>query len=263
MKQVIRTLIVDDEPLGRQRIRTLLEQEPDLAVVGECANGREAVAAVRKLVPDLVFLDVQMPLMNGFDVVEELGTAHLPVVIFVTAYDRYALKAFEVHALDYLLKPFDRERFQKALQRARHHLHRESIDALSRRLQALLADYQGRPKPAREGAFLKRLAVKSAGQVFFLNVEEIDWIEAAGNYAGLHVKDRTHLARETMAGLEARLDPDRFLRIHRSTIVNLDRIKALQPLYNGEYVFTLHDGTRLQSSRSYRDRVHALLNEAS
>ena len=254
---MIRTLIVDDEPLGRQRIRHLLGQEDDVVVIGECANGDEAVAAIRRDAPDLVFLDVQMPVRDGFAVVEAVGAALMPVVIFVTAYDHYALQAFDVHALDYLLKPFDRERFQKALARARLHLRRKGLDALDQRLQDLLADV---PTGAKPEPTLKRLAVKTGGQVFFLNVEEIDWIEAAGNYAGLHVKGKTHLIRETMGDLEARLDPALFLRIHRSTIVNRDRIKALKPLPNGEYVLTLHDGTPLSSSRSYRDGVQALLS---
>ncbi len=250
----IRTLIVDDEPLGRQRIRHLLDQEDDVTVIGECANGKEAVAAIGTHTPDLVFLDVQMPVLDGFAVLEAVGATQMPVVIFVTAYDQYALQAFDVHALDYLLKPFDRERFQKALDRARVHLRRQGLDALSHRLQALLD--QAHPATT----YLKRLAVKTGGQVFFLNVEEIDWIEAAGNYAGLHIKQKMHLIRETMGDLEARLDPALFLRIHRSTIVNRDRIKALRVLPNGEYLLTLHDGTRLPSSRSYRDGVQALLN---
>ena len=253
---MIRTLIVDDEPLGRQRIRHLLDREDDVAVIDECANGEEAVAAIGKHTPDLVFLDVQMPVLDGFAVLEAVGAAQMPVVIFVTAYDQYALQAFDVHALDYLLKPFDRERFQKALNRARIHLRRQGLDTLSQRLHALLDDYQAHPPAA--ATYLKRLAVKTGGQVFFLNVEEIDWIEAAGNYAGLHIKEKTHLIRETMSDLEARLDPELFLRIHRSTIVNRDHIKALAPVSNGEYVLTLHDGTRLASSRSYRARVQAL-----
>lgn len=255
---MIRTLIVDDEPLGRQRIRHLLDAEDDVTVIDECANGEEAVTAIERHTPDLVFLDVQMPVLDGFAVLEAVGAAPMPVVIFVTAYDQYALQAFDVHALDYLLKPFDRERFQKALDRARVHLRRQDSDARNQRLQALLSDYQTEAPPTA-ATYLKRLAVKTGGQVFFLNVEEIEWIEAAGNYAGLHVKEKTHLIRETMSDLEARLDPELFLRIHRSTIVNLDRIKALAPVSNGEYVLTLHDGTRLPSSRSYRARVQALL----
>ncbi len=253
---MIRTLIVDDEPLGRQRIRHLLDREDDVAVIDECANGEEAVAAIGKHTPDLVFLDVQMPVLDGLAVLEAVGAAQMPVVIFVTAYDQYALQAFDVHALDYLLKPFDRERFQKALDRARVHLRRQGIDALNQRLHALLDDYQAHRLAA--ATYLKRLAVKTGGQVFFLNVEEIDWIEAAGNYAGLHLKEKTHLIRETMSDLEARLSPELFLRIHRSTIVNLDRIKTLEPVSNGEYVLTLYDGTRLATSRSYRAGVQAL-----
>ena len=204
--------------------------------------------------PDLVFLDVQMPVLDGFAVLEAVGATQMPVVIFVTAYDQYALQAFDVHALDYLLKPFDRERFQNALDRARVHLRHQGLDALSHRLQALL----DQAHLAKKTTYLKRLAVKTGGQVFFLNVEEIDWIEAAGNCAGLHIKQKMHLIRETMSDLEARLDPALFLRIHRSTIVNRDRIKTLKSLANGDYLLTLHDGTRLPSSRSYRARVQAL-----
>ncbi len=248
----LRTLLVDDEPLGRRRLRRLLAAEPDVALVGECANGADAVDAIRRLKPDLLFLDVQMPALDGFGVLKAVGADYLPVVVFVTAYDHYALQAFEVHALDYLLKPFDRERFREALDRARIHLQRRSLDALRTRLAALL------DRAVTPPAFLTRLAVKTAGRVYFLNVEEIDWIEAAGNYAGLHVGGKTHLLRETMNGLEAQLDPTRFLRIHRSLIVRANRIATLRPLESGGVEVGLHDGTCLQASRGYRDRLRAL-----
>jgi two-component system LytT family response regulator len=248
----IRTLIVDDEPLARQRLRQLLDREADIEVAGECADGRQAVAALRQDPPDLVFLDVQMPILDGFGVLEGLGAVRLPTVIFVTAHDRYALRAFEVHALDYLLKPFDRDRFQKALDRARAQLQHNPMD-VNQRLLALLADVQEVRKP------LDRLVIKSGGRVCFVRIGEIDWIEAAGNYLRLHVGRDVHLLRETMSRLESRLDPRLFARIHRSTMVNLERIRELQPSFHGDFVVKLHDGTELTLSRGYRDKLQELL----
>lgn len=253
----IRALIVDDESLARERIRTLLEADAEIEIVGERADGREALAAIKSEAPDLLFLDVQMPEMSGFDVLEALTTEErLPVVVFVTAYDQYALHAFEVHALDYLLKPFDRERFQKSLQRAKAQIEHERKGELGQRLLSLLADL----KP--EQKHLERLVIKSAGRVFFLRTDEIDWIESAGNYASLHVGRETHLLRETMNTLEAKLNPAKFLRIHRSNIVNVERIKELHPLFRGEYVVILRDGTRLTSGRAYRDKLQELLENS-
>jgi two-component system LytT family response regulator len=249
----IRTQIVDDEPLARQRLRHLLEREADIEVAGESADGRQAVAALRHDPPDLVFLDVQMPVLDGFGVLEELGAERLPMVIFVTAHDRYALRAFEVHALDYLLKPFDQERFRKALDRARAQLqHNQNLD-VNERLLAMLADVKEARKP------LDRLAIKSGGRVCFIRTEEIDWIEAAGNYLRLHVGRAVHLLRETMSRLESRLDSRLFPRIHRSTIVNLERIRELQPSFHGDFVVKLRDGTELTLSRGYRDKLQELL----
>ncbi|HYT90335.1 MAG TPA: LytTR family DNA-binding domain-containing protein [Gemmataceae bacterium] len=245
----MRVLIVDDEPLARQRLRALLEAEADIEVVGECADGRAALAAVRAHKPDLLFLDVCMPEADGFEVLEALADAPPPGVIFVTAYDRFALRAFEVHALDYLLKPFDRERFQKALERGRAQVERARSEDVSRQLQALLADTRTGRK------YLDRVVIKSTSRVFFLRVEEIDWIEAAGNYLKLHAGNEAHLLRETMGNLEGRLDPDKFLRIHRSTIVNIERIQELQPWFHGDYVVLLRDGTKLTLSRSYRQKL--------
>jgi two-component system LytT family response regulator len=251
----IRTLIVDDEPLGRERLRTLLRAEPDVELVGECANGLEAVSHIDERTPDLVFLDVQMPELDGFAVLESVGVERMPPTVFVTAYDQYALKAFEVHALDYLLKPFTRARFRKTLQRVRDHLRKQRTDAseLSRQLIALLRDVR------TDRQFLERLVVKSGGRVFFLRVDEIDWIEAAGNYLRLHAGQDVHLMRETMKGMETKLDPDRFVRIHRSIIVNTDRIRELQPWFHGEYVLILLDGTRLTSSRNFDDGLKRML----
>jgi two-component system, LytTR family, response regulator len=252
----IRTVIVDDEPLARTRIRSLLEREPDIVIVGECADGRQAVNDLRQLEPDLVFLDVQMPALDGFGVLEALDNERLPAVIFVTAHDRYALRAFEVHALDYLLKPFDRERFQKALERVRNQLERAETAASRQRLLALLEDVQAARKP------LQRVVIKSEGRVFFVRVEDIDWIEAAGNYLRLHVGRETHLLRETMNGLEGRLDPAQFVRIHRSTMVQFDRIRELQPWFHGDYRVLLRDGTELTLSRGYRQKLQELLGNA-
>ncbi|MEW6323685.1 MAG: LytTR family DNA-binding domain-containing protein [Acidobacteriota bacterium] len=248
----IRTMVVDDEPVARERIVGLLAEEKDIELVGECADGQQAVAAIQERRPDLVFLDVQMPAADGFKVIEELG-AEMPAVVFVTAYDEYALRAFEVHALDYLMKPFGRDRFQQALAHARQHLERRRAGDLGKRLMALVQDVK--PEPERSG----RLVVKSGGRVFFLRTEDIEWVEAAGNYVRLHLAEDSHLFRETMNNMEARLDPRRFVRIHRSRIVNADRIKELQPWFNGEYVVVLQNGQRLTLSRGYRERLQERL----
>lgn len=251
----IRALIVDDEPLARQRLRALLESEPDLEIIGESADGQEAVAAIREHEPDLVFLDVQMPKLDGFRVLEAVGPDRMPVTIFVTAYDRYALQAFEVHALDYLLKPFDRKRFQKAMRRARAQLQSEQSPAVDPRLLALAEGVKSGRKPQ------ERLVIKAGGRVFFLKIDEIDWLEAAGNYVRVHCGGEAHLLRETMSGLEVRLDPNKFLRIHRSTMVNIERIQELQPWFHGDYVVLLRDGTQLTLSRSYRQKLQEFLGD--
>ncbi len=253
----IRVLIVDDEPLARQRLRALLRGRDEIEIVGECADGDSAVAAVRDVAPDLLFLDVQMPGLDGFGVLERVGADQAPAVIFVTAYDQYAIRAFEVHALDYLLKPFDRDRFEKALQRALAHLQPGANGDTSPKLHSLLEEVHAGRKPA------ERLVIKSGGRVFFLRVDEIDWIEAAGNYLRVHVGKERHLLRETMNHIENRLDAAKFLRIHRSTIVNVDRIKELQPWFHGDYVVVLRDGTQLALSRGYRQKMHELFGEAA
>jgi two-component system LytT family response regulator len=252
----IRTVIVDDEPLARERLRDLLRAEPDLEITAECANGRDAVAAIRHHAPDLVFLDVQMPELDGFGVLAELAGGPLPAVVFVTAHDQFALRAFEVHAVDYLLKPFDRERFQTALRRAVERIERQQTGELGQRLTALLADLP------LHGQHLERLAIKSGGRVIFLRVDDVDWIEAADNYVSLHVGNETHLHRETMTAMEAQLPPKKFMRISRSTIVNLDRIKELQPMFHGEYAVILRNGARLTLSRSYREKLDQLMGKA-
>lgn len=252
MKKV-KTLIADDEPLARERLASLLAAEPDIEVVGQCRDGEEAVAAIHSHAPDLVFLDVQMPHMTGFDVIEAVGSEKMPLVIFVTAYDQHALRAFQVRALDYLLKPFDRERFAEALQRARTQVERAESGDVGKRLLALMKDLR-RDQPRSD-----RLVVKSGGRLFFLRVDEIDWIEAAGNYVRLHVGNTAHLLRETMTAIEGRLDPERFFRIHRCRIVNMERIQEMQPWLNGEYAVVLQNGTRLTLSRGYREKLQERL----
>jgi two-component system, LytTR family, response regulator len=251
----IRTLVVDDEPMARERIMSLLQQENDVEVIGQCSDGGQAVSAINQQSPDLVFLDVQMPGTDGFGVIQNIGADRMPTVVFVTAYDEYALKAFEVHALDYLLKPFGKDRFQETLKHAREHLERRRAGDLGRRLLALVQDLK--PEQPR----LDRLVVKSGGRVFFLRTEEIDWIEAAGNYVRLHLGEESHLFRETMNGMEGRLESRQFVRIHRSRIVNTERIKELQPWFNGEYVVILRNGTRLTLSRGYRERLQEQLGK--
>jgi len=254
----IRTLIVDDEPLARERIKRFLSDERDLELIGECSEGHAAVEAIRTLKPDLVFLDVQIPELDGFGVLNAVGLAEMPAVIFVTAYDRYALQAFDVNALDYLLKPYNRERFRKAVERARALLSNGAKGELNERLLSLLENFK--TEPARH---LERLMIKSSGRVFFLRTAELDWIEAEGNYLRLHVGRESHLVRETMNRLASKLDPDKFLRIHRSTLVNIERIKELQPLFSGDYVVILRDGKQLTLSRSYRDKLLELFENSS
>lgn len=251
----IRTLIVDDEQLARERLRGFLSAEPDLEIVGECADGQAAVEAIERDEPDLLFLDVQMPELDGFGVLEAAKPARPPVVIFTTAFSQHALKAFEVHALDYLLKPFDRDRVRVALDRARDHLRQSQAGALNERLAALLAEM----RPPTQA--VDRLVVKTGGRVMLVRAADIDWVEAADNYVSLHAGAETHLLRETMAALEARLDPKAFLRISRSTIVNVERIKELQPMFHGDYTVILRNGTRLSLSRSYRDKLQFLLGK--
>ena len=287
--RAIRTLIVDDEPAARAGMRELLAADPEILVTGECASGEEAVAAIREAAPDLVFLDVQMPELDGFDVLRAVGVAGAPAVVFVTAYDQYALRAFDVHAIDYLLKPFTDDRFREALGRAKQQVRQGHLGELSERLAVLLeqlGDAQAttranglapappapptlsvpsgnavralEPRPT----YLERLVVKSAGKVTLLRVDEIEWIDAEGDYVRIHVGKAWHLLRETMKNLEARLDPTRFVRIHRSTIVNLERVKELQPFFRGEYVVVLNGGTTLKLSRGYRDTLEARLGRA-
>ena len=252
----IRSLIVDDEPLARARIIELLAREPDIEIAGECANGMEAVAAIAADTPDLVFLDVQMPELNGFGVLDQLGTGPMPVIVFVTAHDSYALKAFEVHALDYLLKPFDRDRFQRTLGRARDTIRGRADGQFDRRLSELL-------NQVGEGKrYLSRMIVKGDGASVLVQAKDIEYFESAGNYVRICLGRDRYLLRETMNALETALDPEQFIRIHRSFIVNLDRVKGFEPYFHGDYVVRLHDGRSLTLSRTFRDRVEERLGHS-
>jgi two-component system, LytTR family, response regulator len=248
---VIHALIVDDEPLARRGIRVRLERAGDVEVIGECASGSEAVTVIRHLEPDLVFLDVQMPGLDGFDVVERVGVERMPPVVFVTAYDAHALRAFDVHALDYLLKPIDDERFDTAVERARRRVAEREVSAVGRKLAAALEELRPR-----------RILIKDRGRVVILNEGDVDWVEAEGDYVRVHAAGRGHLLRETMAAMEERLDPASFARIHRSTIVNVSRIRELKPHANREFTVVLKDGTKLRLSRSYRDALRGYLDGA-
>ncbi len=247
----IRTLIVDDELLARDRMRQLLQSDSEIEMIGECGDGRTAVATIQAQAPDLVFLDVQMPEMDGIAVAEAISSEAGPVIVFVTAHDKFALRAFEIHAVDYLLKPFDRERFQKALQRALEQVKQRENRTLIERQAALIAELKS---PRTDD----RIAVKSSGYVVWVKLDEVDWIGSADNYAELHVGAKSHLLRETLAALESRLDPKKFVRISRSVIVNAPRIKELKRLFYGGCELILQDGTKLTLSRRYRDKLPQL-----
>ena len=249
----IRTLIADDEPLARERLRGLLARHPDVELIGESSNGADAIEAITELRPDLVLLDVEMPEADGFAVLEALDPGALPAVVFVSAHDQYAVRAFEAHALDYVLKPFDEARVARALQRVRGQLERaQGARPIDPRLMSLIEELRGRRRA-------DRLVVKTGGRVVFLRTEDIDWVEASGNYVRLHVGSDAHLLRESMKNMERRLDPSTFVRIHRSAIINVDRIRELEPWFHGEYIVILRDGTRLTSSRVFSDRLNALI----
>ena len=268
----LRVLIVDDEALGRQRLEDLLASEAGVAIVGTAENGEQAIAAIRRLRPDVVFLDVQMPGKSGLDVVRAIGIDEMPATIFVTAYDQYALKAFDLAAVDYLVKPFDDERFEQALARARRLVALEDVDRLSERLKALLGesrdardarDARSVPAASQDASappqYLERIAVEMKGQVKIVPVKQIDFIEASGPYAELHVGDKVYLVRERMQTLEERLDPVRFLRIHRSAIVRLDLVETLIRGAGGDYAVQLKGGVRLKVSRSRYEELAQLL----
>jgi two-component system LytT family response regulator len=256
-------VIVDDEELARRGIKTRLQRSQDVEIVADCSNGREAIEAIRRLSPDLVFLDVQMSGKTGFDVIEVIGCDTFPQVIFVTAHDRYAIRAFEVNALDYLLKPIDDERFDIALRRARESLARQHDSDVGRRLAALVGEMAEGRNHESTATRSNRLVVRSGGRVLFVKVSEVDWVEATGDYVTLHVARKSLLMRETITEMEAKLAPDGFSRIHRSTIVNLDRVVEMKALDNGEYRVLLRDATELKLSRSYRHALSWLIGNNS
>jgi len=248
----LNVLIVDDEPLAREGLRMLLADDPDISAVQEAKNGSEAVQCIRTARPDLVFLDVQMPEVDGFSVVHQIGPEQMPAVVFVTAHDQYAIRAFEINAIDYLLKPVTAERFGQSLARAKARLRSSEADQESRQILSLLETIASPPR------YLKRMAVQSAGKTTFVGVEDVDWIRAAENYVELHVAQACHLLHVAMNTLEKSLDPETFVRIHRSLIVNLRQVKQIQPASHGEYVLLLNSGVRLQSGRTYHERIKAL-----
>ena len=252
----IRALVIDDEPLAREMIREMLAGDPEVEIIGECGSGREAVTAIQSLSPDLIFLDIQMPELGGFEVLESFKTTGSPYVIFVTAFDQYAVRAFEVHALDYLLKPFDRERFETAWHRAKTVVLQDRLNQREQHILALLEELKAAPR------YLERLVVKTEGRVFFLDIDDIHCIEAEGNYIRVYNGQKTSLLRETISGLEAQLDPKKFLRIHRSSIVRIDKIKELQPWFHGEYHVVLENGKQLTLSRNYRSNLQDAVGRA-
>jgi two-component system LytT family response regulator len=253
----LKALIIDDEPLARKGIRSLLRNEPDIAIAGECADGLEAVEEIQNKRPDLVFLDVQMPGLDGFGVIEAIGVDKMPVIVFVTAYDLHALRAFQVHAIDYLLKPLNAARFREALDRARRMATTSRPDDLGAKMLDLLESV----KPRGE-RYTERFIIRSLGRVTVLPAAEVEWIQAEGDYVELHsLHGKKHLLREKISVLEENLDPSVFVRIHRSSIVRIDRIRELRPHFNGDHAVYLQDGTRLSLSRTYRKRAFQSLEK--
>jgi two-component system LytT family response regulator len=252
---MIRAVIVDDEPIARNGLRALLKDDPDIQVIGECGNGVDAVSTIRREWPDLVFLDVQMPDLDGFGVLERLEPDQLPAIVFVTAYDQYAIRAFEVNAVDYLLKPFERGRFTDSLARAKRYIRQDRVGLLSERVLALLRHLSAGAPDSSRLYRADRVLIKDRGRVAFVQQADIDWIEVQGNYVRLAAGEASYLTRDTLAAMLEKLDAGRFLRISRSHAVNVEKVTELQPLANGRYMFTLVDGTQLESSRRYGKQV--------
>jgi two-component system LytT family response regulator len=255
----VKVLIVDDEPLARALISELLKDFPEFQIIGECSNGKEALKAIKGNLPDLIFLDVQMPEMDGLAVLEEIKDERLPAIIFVTAYDQYAIRAFDFHAIDYLLKPFSRPRFEKALVNAKERILQRPLatgDETHQQISSLLENYKNKPP------HLKRLFIKDKGKIVLLEPEKINWIEADDKYVNIHTDGKSYLIRQTLNALEAELDPQTFARIHRSTIVNLKLVQELHPLFNGEYMLILSTGTKLTISRNYKNRFFEQFDQA-
>lgn len=249
----IQALIVDDELLARNKIARFLKDRPDIEIVEECSNGLEAVQSILKNQPDLVFLDIQMPELDGFGVIQTVGVKQMPMVIFVTAFDQYAIQAFENQAIDYLLKPFNAQRFTAAVERAAQMIRLHPKNEIDKRLEDLLEKFQDRIH------YIERIVIKATSRIYFLRIEDIEWIEAAGNYVDIHIGNETHLLRETMNNLEAKLDPSKFLRIHRSTIVNIDRIKEMQPDVGSDYIVVMKTGKQLIMSRRNREKLNKIM----
>lgn len=257
----IRAIIADDERLARTKLRVLLDSEPKVQIVAECDNGRQTVSAIRAHLPDLLLLDIQMPDLDGFQVLGELAPGEMPVVVFTSAYDQYALRAFEAHALDYLLKPFDQERLHHAIERVRTELHKSGDREITHRILDLL--HRVRTETRSESEADDRLVIRAKGRVIFLNLEEIDWVEAAANYVRLNVGKESYLFRESIGRISDRLNPSHFIRIHRSTIVNVRKIKELIPVNSGEYVVVLKSGKELSCSRGHRAALQRVIDKNS
>jgi two-component system, LytTR family, response regulator len=256
----MRVIIADDERLAREKLRILLASEPNIKLVAECHDGQQALSAIRTYRADLLLLDIQMPGMDGFQVLSELSPEEMPVVIFTSAYDQYAIRAFEAHALDYLLKPFDQERLHHAIERARLELNKSRDREITHRILDLLSQVKSEmPAPSSEG----RLVIRASGRVVFLNLSEIDWIEASANYVRLNAGKESHLFRETIGRVSERLNPNHFVRVHRSTIVNVRKIKELIPVNSGEYIVVLKNGKELSCSRSYRAALESMIAKHS
>ncbi len=256
---VVRTVIADDEPLARRKLRILLDSEPEVKVVAECQNGGQTLSAIRACFPDLLLLDIQMPDLDGFQVLSEISPDEMPVVIFTSAYDQYAIRAFEAHALDYLLKPFDQGRLHQAIERARLELQQSKNREITHRILELLSRVKLDKQPVAESE--ERLVIKTKGRIVFLNLDEIDWVEAAANYVRLNVGKESYLFRETISRTSERLHPSHFIRIHRSVIVNVRKIKELIPVNSGEYIVVLKGGKELSCSRGYRANVQHIIEK--
>jgi two-component system LytT family response regulator len=259
IRAVVRTVIADDEPLARRKLRILLDSEPEVKVVAECQNGGQTLSAIRACCPDLLLLDIQMPDLDGFQVLSEISPEEMPVVIFTSSYDQYAIRAFDAHALDYLLKPFDQGRLHQAIERARLELQQSKNREMTHRILELLSLVKSNKPPVTEPE--ERLVIKTKGRIVFLNLDEIDWVEAAANYVRLNVGKESYLFRETISRTSERLNPNHFIRIHRSVIVNIRKIKELIPVNSGEYIVILKNGKELSCSRGYRANVQHIIEK--
>ncbi len=257
---VMRAVVADDERLAREKLLILLKSEPQVQVVAECQDGKQTVSAIRNFAPDLLLLDIQMPELDGFGVLDKIPREDMPAVIFTSAYDQYAIRAFEANALDYLLKPFDQERLHQAVNRARSELFKSPDNEITHRILSLLAQLRSTTFPASERD--NRLVIRVNGRVVFLDLESIDWVEAAANYVRLHVGKESYLLRETIGAISERLNPNHFVRIHRSSIVNVRKIKELIPVNSGEYVVVLKNGKELSCSRGYRSGLQRIVEQA-